>query len=177
MQSGNKPYIDLLNKLSEKFKEQLIARLKADNRVATGALIESVEHTVTEIFFGVQSEILWLSYGNNFETGVPPENIPFGSFTGKKTSKYIEGLKNWVLIKGIAGLDKDALSIAFAIAKKQKEKGAPLDGKINVLTDTIKEFTPFLEKEMEQGIEEIIFAQIDSLVAEISQNFKFIDEV
>jgi hypothetical protein len=172
----------LLDELSEKFKGKLIDRLETDGRRASGDLIRSVSHVVTKIFFGVQSEILWLQYGGVFETGVPAANIPFAGTNrnsgGGGISKYIQGLVNWINIKGfLTGLDKNPLSIAFAIAHKHKERGMPLDGNINVMTDTINEFIPYLEQQIDQETERIIYAQIDSLIADMSKTFSNIEEL
>lgn len=175
-------FTKLLDDLSEKFKAKLIERLENDDRRASGDLIRSVSHVVSKIFFGVQSEILWLQYGGVFETGVPAANIPFGGTNrnsgGGGTSKYIQGLVNWINIKGfLSGLDKNPLSIAFAIAHKHKKFGMPLDKNINVMSDTINDFIPYLEAQIDQETERIIYAKIDSLIADMTKSFSNIEEL
>jgi hypothetical protein len=59
--------------------------------------------------------------------GVSAEDIPFGSYTGATTSKYIQGLVKYVELR-MGKTGKEALSIAFAIAKTQKKEGMPTEG-------------------------------------------------
>jgi hypothetical protein len=64
-------------------------------------------------------------YGSIIAAGVRPSKIPFGGRGGGGTSAYIEALKMYVKNRmGIAD-EKKSLSIAFAIAKTQKEEGMP----------------------------------------------------
>lgn len=56
--------------------------------------------------------------------GIPRERIPYTPNSGKKYSKYIEGLKEYAK-KRMGKSDKEALGIAFAIASKHKREGMP----------------------------------------------------
>ena len=64
-------------------------------------------------------------YWRYVEYGVTGENIPYDASvrTGAGKSKYIEGLMNWIKIKGIASDNDVVRGIAFAIARKQTAKG------------------------------------------------------
>lgn len=165
----------LIEELAVDLKGILVTRLRDDKRIASGKLIRSVDYIINEIFFGVEAEISYLAYGNYFETGIAAKNIPFGGNTGKKTSKYIQGLVNWVLLKGLStGLDKDPLGIAIAIAKTHKKKGWPLSGRINVLTDVFNEFQPVAKMLIDERTEEIIFAELDLALFEVTKQSKFL---
>lgn len=64
------------------------------------------------------------SYGVILDNGVSADRIPFYPGSGNKTSKYIAGLV--LFVKARMGLpDKEALSVAFAIAYKHKAEGMP----------------------------------------------------
>jgi len=63
-------------------------------------------------------------YGVIMDNGVTADRIPFSPGSGNKTSKYIAGLV--LFVKARMGLpDKEALSVAFAIAYKHKAEGMP----------------------------------------------------
>ena len=127
----------------------------------TGALIESFEGKVRETTDKTSLDFLMLIYGRSLNDGIPPERIPYtigGAPRGGK-SKYIEGLIDFAL-KRFTLDKKRATSIAFAIARKQKEKGYPLTGKIgfidNVLSADSKEIEELISDYYEVIIQELI---------------------
>jgi len=64
-------------------------------------------------------------YGKILDNGVPAENIPYTPGRGRGgTSKYIQGLINYAKLR-MGAADKDAVSIAFAIANKHAKEGMP----------------------------------------------------
>lgn len=93
----------------------------------TGAFVTSMTAEVTN-----ENDSLTISiydntqrgYGVILDNGVAANRIPFYPGSGNKTSKYIAGLVLYV--KARTGLpDKEALSVAFAIAYKHKAEGMP----------------------------------------------------
>jgi hypothetical protein len=54
--------------------------------------------------------------------GVPANKIPYYPGSGRKTSKYIDGLIEYAK-KRMGKSDKEAKSVAFAIASKHKKGG------------------------------------------------------
>lgn len=95
----------------------------------TGKLNSSIEDIVTLTVTGAKIQIVMLDYGIIQNRGVSASRIPYDPTkrTGAKTSKYIEGLKNFARLRfGLSG--KEALSAAFAIAKKQAKQGMPTKG-------------------------------------------------
>lgn len=127
----------------------------------TGALINSLDSKIRDVKTKTSIDFLMLVYGRALNDGIPPERIPYtigGAPRGGK-SKYIQGLINFALKKFT--LDKKkATSIAFAIARKQKEKGYPLTGKIgfidNVLTAEANEIENIIQMYYEAIIEDLI---------------------
>lgn len=63
-------------------------------------------------------------YGAILNKGVTADRIPFSPGSGRKTSKYIQGLTRYAMAR-MGASEKDAVSIAFAIAYKHKEEGMP----------------------------------------------------
>ena len=90
--------------------------------------------------------------------GVPAARIPYSQGSGATTSKYIDGLQNYAKLRfGLS--DKEALSVAFQIARKQKAQGMPTiasqrfsktgkrTGFVNdAILDVIKELKPTIGK-------------------------------
>jgi hypothetical protein len=66
-------------------------------------------------------------YGVILNKGVTADRIPFSPGSGRKTSKYIEGLARYAKLR-MGASDKDAVSIAFAIAHTHKAEGMPSQG-------------------------------------------------
>lgn len=64
-------------------------------------------------------------YGAILERGVPARNIPFAPGSGAGKSAYITGLYNYVKLRIAPATDREALSIAFAIAYTHKREGMP----------------------------------------------------
>ncbi|OED34703.1 hypothetical protein AB832_06940 [Flavobacteriaceae bacterium (ex Bugula neritina AB1)] len=156
---------ELANILFEFIFKQLTDELIRQGHKLTGALIESFEGKVREQTDSLDLDFLMLVYGRALNDGILPERIPYtvgGPPRGGK-SKYIEGLIDFALKKFT--LDKKrATSIAFAIARKQKEKGYPLTGKIgfidNVLSADSEEITNLIADYYEVTIQQLIEEQI-----------------
>ena len=101
-------------------------------------------------------------YGAILNRGVPAERIPFYPGSGRKYSKYIAGLARYAKLR-MGASDKDALSIAFAIAYKHKAEGMPTrdssryssTGKrTEFVQDSTKDIDQVVEKYMKQIIVE-----------------------
>ena len=127
----------------------------------TGALIESMEGRVHGIKDGIEIVIKANKYAIYLDRGVKPSRIPYRRGSGKKTSKYIEGLIAYFKKKGVA----DPKGAAFATARKQKEEGMPTrnsykysrNGKRkNFIGDTMKKHGKHIEDQLlEAGFDDI----------------------
>lgn len=151
----------LTTKLFEFVTTLLTDELIRQGHKLTGALIESFEQRVRDEGDKISIDFLMLIYGRALNDGIPPERIPYTPGGPKRggTSKYIQGLIDFALKKFT--LDKKvATGIAFAIAKKQKEKGYPLTGKIhfidNVMDANGDEIADLISLYYETVLEEII---------------------
>lgn len=64
-------------------------------------------------------------YGGIVNAGTEPSRIPYSPGSGKKRSKYITALTAYAIARNMTTDPKEALRIAFAIARKQKQEGMP----------------------------------------------------
>lgn len=94
----------------------------------TGNLASSIEAYTLDTLNGYFIRFYWEDYGVPLDTGVPAEKIPFSPGSGKRSSKYIDGLIKYVQQRMNITGDKEAKSVAFAIAYKQKQEGMSTDG-------------------------------------------------
>ena len=121
----------------------------------TGSLIKSARaNSVVVNEDSAVVRILLNDYGVPLNTGVPAPRIPYGSYTGARVSKYIQGLKRFAKL-GFRVTDKQALGIAFAIANKHKREGMPTANsfrfskngmRTRYVEQTIKNITKDIEK-------------------------------
>lgn len=117
-----------IQQVDKKLKADLKTELSAQGHHLTGALEESIASNINEST-DVTLEVKAKSYIDPLNSGVPAANIPYDPLisTGAKTSKYIQGLKQFAKLR--FGLDdKEALNTAFAIANKHKQEGMPTKG-------------------------------------------------
>ena len=130
---------DLDDKLFIFISKLLTDELIRQGHKLTGSLINSLDTRIKTAKRKVTFEYLMLAYGRSLNDGVSPSRIPYtigGPKRGGK-SKYIQGLIKFAILK--FKLDKKAATgVAFAIAKKQKEKGSPLTGKIGFIDNTLE---------------------------------------
>ena len=146
------------NKMLEEFGLSLIKK----QRKASGKLINSMKTVVQNVVGGVQLELKMLNYWRVVNDGVEADRVPYSRGSGKRNSKYIRGLINWLRIKGIASEVQHIKQIAFAIATKHKREGIPLD----------KNKLGFVDDVLETGIlddlrSEVIRSQAQEINAEL----------
>jgi hypothetical protein len=161
--------------LNQAIVRDIQKELRLQGHFLTGNLERSFE-TVAEYTSG---DLILEAYAKGYievlENGVPADRIPYDSSqkTGAKTSKYIQGLKTFAMLKFGVG-EKEGLSIAFAIAKKHEKEGMPTEGskqfsstgeRTNAILDT------FIQNE------EKYFKQIDDNVTEQLDRIWFAEKV
>ena len=151
---------ETLEKIFEIVKLQWGKEIRAQGHSLTGSLEKSLEAKNIKVLKGFIIDFYANSYGNIIDAGTKPNRIPFNEGSGAKTSKYIDGLKDFAM-KRFGASDKEAQGIAFAIAKTQKKEGMPTknsyrysqNGKrLDLIDDTIANSTPAIEKVIEQTI-------------------------
>ena len=118
------------------------AKLIALGRNASGRLINSLQAIVGHTGDGIDIQITGEDYWRQVEWGTPANKVPYTRGTRGRggTSRYIQGLMNWIRTKGIASGDQKVKSIAFAIANTHKEKGNPVDkNKLGFISKSVPE--------------------------------------
>jgi hypothetical protein len=154
MSNNQKIFEDLGNEIGRIVVKAVKYAFEIQGHDLTGALKKSIEYNVQAETDSAKIEVMLLNYGMVLNYGVRPERIPYTPNSGAKSSKYIDGLKMFAKLRfGVD--DKKALSIAFAIAKKHKKFGMPIDktktGAIfNALEDVNDEITQLINDAMEE---------------------------
>jgi hypothetical protein len=86
--------------------------------------------------------------------GVPSNKIPYYPGSGRKTSKYIDGLMKYVQQR-MGKSEKEAKGIAFAIASKHKKEGMPTKNSVIKHSKTGRR-TGFIEIALDKNSQKFI---------------------
>lgn len=119
-------FIQVLDKIKNDLIQNSIKNIRLQGHTLTGNLEKSIEVQVVQkvdTFINLLAE----SYGIPLNAGVKASRIPYKQGSGRRSSEYIKGLQMFAK-KRMRVSDKEALSIAFAIAKKHKKEGMPTRG-------------------------------------------------
>lgn len=119
-------FLQFLDKIKQDLIQNSIKNIRLQGHTLTGKLEKSIEVQViqkVDTFINLLAE----SYGIPLNTGVKASRIPYKKGSGRRSSEYIKGLQMFAK-KRMRVSDKEALNIAFAIAKKHKKEGMPTRG-------------------------------------------------
>lgn len=161
-----------IDKIETMLEGDLRAELKEQGHFLTGVLEQSIASVTEEGGGSIAVEVYAEGYINPVNDGVPPENIPFDSSktTGAKSSKYIDGLKNFAMLRFGITDEKEALGAAFAIAKKHEKEGMPTKGsytfsgngkRTKAIDRTLNENENQYDHEIQEGLSEEIDDELD----------------
>lgn len=106
-----------------KLELQTKLQLQGHGTKGSSKLIDTMEWSIKRVATLYVADFLMEEYGVFVDKGVTASRIPFNQGSGKKVSKYITGLYNFWLKKGLNA--KEAKSASFALAKKHKKEGMP----------------------------------------------------
>jgi len=148
-------YQRLGDQIGEVVKKAVKQAFIMQGRTLTGALVNSIDYSVNATVTSAFIEFTLLDYGMILNYGVPANRIPFSPGSGAKSSKYIDGLKMYAKLRFNAN-DKEAERIAFAIARKHKKFGMPLDGKTGAVEKGIKESSEEVEALISEALTKVI---------------------
>lgn len=114
-----------LKELAEFMIEDLQKELSEQGHILTGRLRDSIELTGINLSKGIQEAFVSLEdYYSILDSGVKANRIPYNPGSGRKSSKYIDALINfWMLKKGLS--QEEAKRAAFATARKHLREGMP----------------------------------------------------
>ena len=113
-----------IKKVAQDLIVALSLELISQGHKNTGSLISSMSSKIINLGNVKELQIFMNEYGLIVNDGVKANKVPYsrGSKRGGK-SRYIQGLIDFVKNKGLASGDKEAQSIAFAIAAVHKKEG------------------------------------------------------
>ena len=146
----------ILDKQATKIEVALGMKLIELGREASGSLIKSLSHKINKVDeYSFDIDIKALEYWYWVNYGVAGSNIPYevGRRSGAKNSKYIQGLMNWLRIKGVSSDNNVIRGIAFAIAYKQTSKGG--EGRGNPINKSKLGFVEKTKTERDMHVMEI----------------------
>jgi hypothetical protein len=141
-------------------RDSLVKELTQQGHILTGKLRDSIELVSRETAKGFEIDGLFLSYGLPINTGVPASRIPYTPGSGRRRSKYISGLIDFVRKRRLAVKESEVKGIAFAIARKQKMQGQPTKGSFKFTkngrrSNWVDMGLKGVEAEIEKAIEDI----------------------
>jgi hypothetical protein len=150
---------DIYQRLGEQVGEVVKKAVKQafimQGRTLTGALVNSIDYSVNATVTSAYIEFTLLDYGMILNFGVPANRIPYSPGSGAKSSKYIDGLKMYAKLRFNAN-DKEAERIAFAIARKNKKFGMPLDKKTGAVENGLADSKDEVEALISEALTQVI---------------------
>jgi hypothetical protein len=163
---------DIYQRLGEQVGEVVKKAVKQafimQGRSLTGALVNSIDYSVNATVTSAFIEFTLLDYGMILNYGVPANRIPFSPGSGAKSSKYIDGLKMYAKLRFNAN-DKEAERIAFAIARKHKKFGMPLNGKIGAVQNGLDDSKDEVEALISEALTQVINVMFLSSFADVKK--------
>jgi len=163
---------DIYQRLGEQVGEVVKKAVKQafimQGRTLTGALVNSIDYSVNATVTSAYIEFTLLDYGMILNYGVPANRIPYSPGSGAKSSKYIDGLKMYAKLRFNAN-DKEAERIAFAIARKHKKFGMPLDKKTGAVEKGLDESKEEVEELINEALTQVINVMFLSSFAEVKK--------
>jgi len=161
---------NLFQEIDYLIKRSIAFAWKAQGHDLSGEAIRQIDSVIVKIAEGERIDYYILDYMAYNNSGIKAANIPYTRGSGKKTSKYIAGLIDYVK-RRMGKSDREAKSIAFAIASKHKKEGMPTKaskrfsstgkrtGFIEAALDGVE---PELAQLIERGVEESINFVLES---------------
>jgi hypothetical protein len=121
---------------------------RAQGHELSGSAVKQMETVITEEINAIVIEGLVPDYMAINNSGVTAARIPYTPNSGRPPSKYISGLIDYVK-RRMGKSDKEAKSIAFAIASKHKKEGMPTKGSVRFSTTGKR--TGFIEQALDKN--------------------------
>jgi hypothetical protein len=121
---------------------------RAQGHELSGSAVKQMETVIREEINTLVIEGLVPDYMAINNSGVTAARIPYTPNSGRPPSKYISGLIDYVK-RRMGKSDKEAKSIAFAIASKHKKEGMPTKGSVRFSTTGKR--TGFIEQALDKN--------------------------
>lgn len=157
-----------MKELGEMIRKEVERVIIEQGHRLTGEVFTDVENIVKSMSDIYLLEGHYRDYSVYLHHGVKASRIPYSPGSGRKTSKYIEALKQYARHRGMTDPDR----AAFAIAHKQKKEGMPTRGSYAYSkTGERLRFLDFaldnerVDKKVEQILFDAISVEIDNLLS------------
>jgi hypothetical protein len=121
---------------------------RAQGHELSGSAVKQMETVIREEIATIVIEGYIPDYMAINNSGVTAARIPYTPNSGRPPSKYISGLIDYVK-RRMGKSDKEAKSIAFAIASKHKKEGMPTKGSVRFSTTGKR--TGFIEQALDKN--------------------------
>ena len=128
--------------------EVIAMEWRAQGHELSGSAVKQMETLVKFEINTLVIEGLVPDYMAINNSGVTAAKIPYTPNSGRPPSKYISGLIDYVK-RRMGKSDKEAKSIAFAIASKHKKEGMPTKGSVRFSTTGKR--TGFIEQALDKN--------------------------
>jgi hypothetical protein len=128
--------------------EVIAMEWRAQGHELSGSAVKQMETVVKFEINTLVIEGLVPDYMAINNSGVTAARIPYTPNSGRPPSKYISGLIDYVK-RRMGKSDKEAKSIAFAIASKHKKEGMPTKGSVRFSTTGKR--TGFIEQALDKN--------------------------
>ena len=128
--------------------EVIAMEWRAQGHELSGSAVKQMETLVKYEINTLVIEGLVPDYMAINNSGVTAARIPYTPNSGRPPSKYISGLIDYVK-RRMGKSDKEAKSIAFAIASKHKKEGMPTKGSVRFSTTGKR--TGFIEQALDKS--------------------------
>lgn len=159
---------DVLQQADAELQKAIKAELRTQGHHLTGALEASLNGTITVHPTSGTGTLVGtaLHYSQILSAGTTPARIPYGNYTGAKTSKYIQALINFFILRGLD--EAEAKKAAFATARKQKQEGMPTAASSKYSsTGNRLDFIGIVDKAMDTTIDETVLGGIETIVQDV----------
>lgn len=160
----------LIDDILKFVQAELVKELKAQGHDNTHSLITNIDRVSRKIADDVVGELYMNDYWEPLNTGVRKNKIPYRRGSGKKESKYINGLINYFQSKGL--VLNEAKNAAFATANVQKKEGMPTsksykfsnNNKRTGFMDVIDKEQGYIEEYIELSYQKEVQTALDNLI-------------
>jgi len=152
--------------------------LREQGHVLTGTLERSIEYDIKDTVQKITYLIYLEDYGLSLDRGIASDRIPFSPGSGAGSSKYIEGLKRFWMLRGLPLFQAERA--AFATARKHKQEGMPTRNsysfssngrRLGFFSGTIERHMKDIEATIERSSENVIIATLTNVLTDTTKAF------
>ena len=149
---------EILKRVSETLDDAIVKEFRTQGHSLTGATEESIKGKI----MGDRVEGQMNDSGLIVNAGTNSNRIPYNRGSGGKKSKYIDGLTNFFMLKGLP--EKEARKAAFATAQVQKREGmSTLGSRKFSKSGKRQQFIEIASTRVEKQVDSIVLLGMDEI--------------